>query len=121
MFQNPYDADLAGREPKASLAEAAAAVRTICQPFDAARWRRSYASAAVVRRGPGICAGATRKHVCGYWKLPDPNGGSLFQYLRERMRSAAVSAQPLREAIVSRRSALFGPSRIGHFDSRASG
>ena len=44
MFQNPYDADLAGREPKASLAEAAAAVRTICQPFDAARWRRSYAA-----------------------------------------------------------------------------
>jgi len=44
MFQNPYGADLAGREPKQSLADAAAAVRTICQPFDASRWRRSYAA-----------------------------------------------------------------------------
>ena len=44
MFQNPYGAELAGREPKASLAEAAEAVRTICQPFDASRWRRSYAA-----------------------------------------------------------------------------
>ena len=44
MFQNPYGAELAGREPKASLAEAAEALRTICQPFDASRWSRSYAT-----------------------------------------------------------------------------
>jgi uncharacterized damage-inducible protein DinB len=44
MFENPYGADLAGREPKASLAEAADAVRAICRPFDAGRWQRSYAA-----------------------------------------------------------------------------
>jgi uncharacterized damage-inducible protein DinB len=38
-----YAADLAGREPIASLAEAASIIHDVCSPFDAARWARSYA------------------------------------------------------------------------------
>ena len=44
MFENPYGADLAGREPISSLAEVAETVRTICRPFDGNRWQRSYAA-----------------------------------------------------------------------------